>query len=40
MENLRSVDVFQPPQELIQEELVVLWTEIIISFDDLGEHSQ
>jgi hypothetical protein len=29
------VDVLQAAQHLVQEELVVLWRQIIIGFDDL-----
>lgn len=39
MHNVGRVDVLQPSQQLIQKEFVVLFSEMLIAFDDRSEIS-
>ena len=37
MNNLSGVDIFKSSQELIKEEFIVLFSERLLTFDDLSE---
>ena len=39
MNNLRGVNILEPSQQLIEEELVVLFSKGLIAFDDGSEVS-